>query len=98
MQITETDLLGTGSPGAARADISDFDIAPRQACLSLQLAHGRVGGPAAGAHGPHHRLTFGAAFAIGDPLAIDRALLVEAALCRFAGILSCKMFKQSYSL
>lgn len=91
MQITETDLLGTGSPGTARANVSDLDVAPRQARLPLQLAHGRVGGPTAGAHGPHHRFAFGAAFAVGDPLAIDCALLVETALRRFARILSCEI-------
>lgn len=35
MQIIETDLLGTGSSGAARADVSHVDVAPRQARLSL---------------------------------------------------------------
>lgn len=94
--MQKTDLFGAGSPGAARADISDLDVALRQARLPLQLAHGRVGGPTAGAHGPHYWLAFGAAFAVSDPLAIDCALLVKAALGRFTRILSCEMTDQSY--
>ena len=39
IQLAETDLLGTGSPGAAHADIGDLNVTPRQTCLPLQLAH-----------------------------------------------------------
>jgi len=89
--LAETDLLGAGSPGAACADVGDLDVAPRQTRLPLQLAHGRVGCSAAGAHGPHYRLALGTTLAVSDPLPIDRALLVEAAFRRFAGILSCEI-------
>lgn len=100
--LADTDLLGTGSPGATCADVGDFDVAPCQTRLPLQLAHGRVGCSAAGAHGPHYRLALGTTLAVGDPLPIDRALLVEAALRRFAGIVSCEIersydFRRDYS-
>lgn len=84
-----TDLLRAGAPGAARARIGDLDVAPRQTRLSLQLAHGRVGGAAASAHRPHHRLAFGTAFAVGDAVAVDDALLVRAALGLVARVRSC---------
>lgn len=89
--LAETDLLGTGSSGAACADVGDLDVAPRQTCLPLQLAHGRVGCSAAGTHGPHYWLALGTTLAVSDPLPIDRALLVEAALRRFAGIVPCEI-------
>lgn len=89
--LAETDLLGTGSSGAACADVGDFDVAPRQTRLPLQLAHGRVGCSAAGAHGPHYWLAFGTTLAVSDSLPIDRTLLVVAAFRRFAGILSCEI-------
>lgn len=84
-----TDLLRAGSPGTTRAGIGDLDVAPRQACLSLELAHGRVGGAAASANRPHHRLAFRAAFAVGDAVTIDGALLLGAALGLVARIRSC---------
>lgn len=87
----ETDLLGTGSSGAACADVGDFDVVLRQTRLPLQLAHGRVGCSAAGAHGPHYRLAFGTTLALGNPLPIDCTLLVEAAFRHFAGIVSCEI-------
>lgn len=100
--LAETDLFGTGSPGAACADVGDLDVAPRQTRLPLQLAHGRVGCSAAGAHGPHYRLALGTTLAVSDPLPIDRALLVEAALRHFAGIVPCEIerpydFRRDYS-
>lgn len=33
--LAETDLLRTGSPGAACADVGDIDVAPRQTRLPL---------------------------------------------------------------
>lgn len=86
----ETDLLGTGSSGAACADIGDFDVALRETRLSLQFAHGRVGCAAAGTHGPHYWLALGTTLALGNSLPIDRTLFVEAAFRRFAGIVSCE--------
>lgn len=93
--LAETDLLGTGSPGATCADVGDLDVAPRQTRLPLQLAHGRVGCSAAGAHGPHYRLALGTTLAVSDPLPVDSALLVEAAFRCFAGIVSCEI-ERSY--
>jgi len=95
--LAETDLLGAGSSGAACADVGDLDVVPRQTRLPLQLAHGRVGCSAAGAHGPHYRFAVGTTLAISDPLPIDRALLIEVAFCCFAGILTCEI-ERSYDL
>lgn len=100
--LADTDLLRAGSSGAAYADVGDLDVGLRQTRLPLQLAHGRVGCSAAGAHGSHYWLALGTTLACSDPLPIDCALLVEAALRRFAGILFYKIersydFRRDYS-